>query len=55
MGANAVGCAATDGGIVYLSSNNGTSGAPLIYSKSEAGAAWRSVFGSAGNTNIAIG
>ena len=54
MGANAVGCAATDGGTVFLSSNNGTSGAPLIY-KSEAGAAWHSVFGSAGNTNIAIG
>ena len=54
VGANVVACAATDGDTVYLSSNNGTSGAPLIY-KSEKGDPWRSVFGSAGNTNIAIG
>jgi hypothetical protein len=54
VGANAVGCSATDGDTVYLSSSNGTNGAPLIY-KSQKGEAWRSVFGSTGNTNVAIG
>jgi hypothetical protein len=54
QGANAIDCAATDGATVYLSSNNGTNGAPLIY-KSEQGGAWVSVFGSTGNINIAIG
>lgn len=54
VGANAVDCSATDGETVYLSSNNGTNGAPLIY-KSEKGEPWRSVFGSTGNTNVAIG